>query len=452
MPGETELTAIAPVRLVRDRPTWLVYLQLGVFATYLYGLSAALPLLRIDQQLSQTVAGLHGTSMAVGGILTGLVLPRMTASLGRRTVIWIGMAGLSAGTLLVAVAPTALPATLLGYGIASGMGSIAMYSGMAALDDRHGPAGPAAISEANAVCVIVGIGVPFAVSVAAQSAFGWRVALLLPTVLTVLLALFMGRVRIPEHPHAVPVPPLEAVASGNLGAPRDAVASEEDTAPGQVTSPAEGTAPAGRTVPAGETASGDGARFDRRFYLAGAVLFCCVATEFSFNLWAAKLFADRTGLSPAVAATAVAAFTAGMAVGRLAGGWLALRIPATLLFAGALLVAVAGWGLFWLSTEPVFSYAGLAVSGLGVALHFPMALSRVLAASGGRRNQATAVASIIASVAVGMGPFLLGALADGFGTRTAFLMVPVLIGVALAGLLIGTGRDTLGLTPASRTR
>ncbi|MEU4834464.1 MFS transporter [Streptosporangium sp. NPDC023615] len=428
MPGENELTAITPVRLVRDRPTWLVYLQLGVFATYLYGLSAALPLLRIDQQLSQAVAGLHGTSMAVGGILTGLVLPRLTARIGRRAVIWTGLAGMSLGTFLVAAAPTVLPVTLLGYGIASGMASIAMYSGMAALDDRHGPAGPAAISEANAVCVIVGIGVPFVVSVAAQSALGWRVALLMPTVLTVLLALFMGRVRVPEHPDAAPAQPPEAAAPGDIAV------SGEGTAPG------------------GGAASGRGARFDRRFHLAGAVLFCCVATEFCFNLWAAKLFSDRTGLSPAVAATAVAALTAGMAAGRLAGGWLALRIPATVLFTGALLVAATGWGLFWLSTEPAFSYAGLAVSGLGVALHFPMALSRLLAVSGGRRNQATALASIIASVALGMGPFVLGALADGFGTRTAFLMVPALIGVALAGLLIGTRGDAPALTPASRPR
>ncbi|WP_030925225.1 MFS transporter [Streptosporangium amethystogenes] len=387
------MTAIAPVRLIRDRAIWLIYLQLGAFATYLYGLSAALPLLRLDQGVSQAVAGLHGTSMAVGGIITGLALPWLTGRIGRRAVTWTGLAGMSVGTLLVAAAPTTLPITLLGYGVASGMASITLYSGMAALDDHHGPAGPAAISEANAVCVIIGIGVPFVVSAAAQSAFGWRAALLVPAVLTALLALFMGRVWIPEREDA-----------------------------------AAGTGPEA------------GARFGWRFYLAGAVLFCCVAMEFCFNLWAAKLFSDQTGLPAAVAATAVAAFTAGLAVGRLAGGRLALRIPPTALFIGALLVTAAGWAIFWLSKDPVFSYVGLAVSGLGVALHFPMALSRVLAVSGGRRDQASALASIFAGLAVGSGPFLLGALADGFGTQQAFLMVPVLIGLAVGGLLIGSGR------------
>jgi len=388
--------ATAPVRLIRDRATWLIYLQFGVFATYLYGLSSALPLLRLDQGVSQAVAGLHGTSMAAGGILAGLALSWLIGRIGRRAVIWTGMAGISAGTLMVAAAPTLLPVTLLGYGVAGALATLVLFPGMAALDNRHGPAGPAAISEANAVCVIVGIGVPFVVSAAAQSALGWRAALLVTSVLAALLALTMGRVPIPE--------------------------------PGKTT---------------GGAHADDEARFDWRFYLAAAVLFCCVAMEFCFNLWAAKLFSDQTGLPAAVAATAVAAFTAGMASGRLAGAWLALRIPPTALFLGALLVAAVGWAIFWLSTDPVFSYAGLAVSGLGVALHFPMALSRVLAASGGRRDRASAMASIFSGLAVGIGPFLLGALADGFGAQRAFLMVPALIGLAVAGLLVTAGGRSL---------
>ncbi len=54
------------MKVTRDSPTWLIYLQLATFATYLYGLSAALPLLRADLGVSQAVAGLHGTGMALG--------------------------------------------------------------------------------------------------------------------------------------------------------------------------------------------------------------------------------------------------------------------------------------------------------------------------------------------------------------------------------------------------
>ncbi|MBG0819505.1 hypothetical protein HS048_01845 [Planomonospora sp. ID91781] len=415
------MTAITSVRLVRDRATWLIYLQLGVFATYLYGLSAVLPLLRLDLEITQAVAGLHGTAMAAGAVLTGLALPRLTRAIGRPAVAWTGLAGMNAGVLLVLLGGV-LPVTLLGYAVAGGMASIMLYSGMAVLSDHHGPAGPAAISEANAVCVTVGIAVPFLVSIAAQSALGWRAALLATPVASALLALAMGRVRIP-------------------GADRAGTAGDGAVpTPGGRFDGRSGGRPGGhdRAEPAGDGAApAAGERFGGRFYLAGAVLFCCVAMEFCFNLWAAKLVSDQTGLSAAVAATALTAFTAGMAAGRWGGAWLALRIAPTSLFIGALALTGAGWAIFWVSGNPVVSYLGLVLSGIGVSLHFPLALSRVLAASGGLLDRASAVAAVFSGLAIGAGPFVLGALADGFGAQRAFLMVPVLIGLAVGGILAG---------------
>jgi fucose permease len=177
-----------------------------------------------------------------------------------------------------------------------------------------------------------------------------------------------------------------------------------------------------------------------RFHLAGAVLFCCVALEFSFNLWAADLFAFRTGAATATAATALTAFVAGMAAGRFAGAQLALRLPSVPLFAGALALTLAGWLLFWQSTQPLLSYTGLAISGLGVSLHFPLALTALINGSGGRVDLAAAASPIWAGAAMAVGPLVLGALADGFGTPTAFLMVPVLIGLAVAGVLSSSRR------------
>ncbi|MEV8630540.1 MFS transporter [Streptosporangium sp. NPDC051023] len=405
-------------RLTRDRPTWLLYLQLGVFATYLYGLSAALPMLRIEQGVSQTVAGLHGTMMAIGGVTTGLALPWLIRRIGRRAATWTGLAGMNAGVLLV-VLGDALPVTLLGYGLAGGMGAISLYTGMSVLSDHHGPAGPSAISEANAVGGTIGIGAPFFVSLAAQSALGWRAALLVTPLMTVLLALALGRVWIPAQNGS------ERDGSGQDDSGREDAERED--------------AKAGTTPGSGD--GGDRLRLGWRFHLAGAVLFCCVALEFSFNLWAAKLVTDRTGLSAAVAATALTAFTAGLVIGRFGGARLALRVPASSLLLGALALTSAGWLVFWTSTTPVLSYAGLVLSGAGVSLHFPLALSRVLTAAGGRPGRAakaTAVASLYASAATGVGPFLLGALADAFGTQQAFLMVPVMIGLAVCGILVSS--------------
>jgi predicted MFS family arabinose efflux permease len=385
-------TVSEPVRLVRDRPTWLIYLQLGTFATFLYGLSAALPLLRADQRTSATVAGLHGTAMALATIAAGLALPLLTRRFGRRATSWIGIAGMNAGVLLVL--PTdSLVLTLLGYGLSGGFGSVMLYTSMAALSDHQGAAGPAALSEANAVGVVVGMTVTFGLSVVAQTALGWRAALLVTPIASALLAVTMGRTWTRASPREA-ASPVAAIAH----------------APGW------------------------------RFHLAGAVLFCCVALEFSFNLWAAELFADRTGLSTATAATALTAFMAGMAAGRFAGTQLALRLPPVPLFAGALALTLAGWLLFWASTQPVLSYAGLVVSGLGVSLHFPLALTALIDGAGGRADRAAAASPIWAGAAMAVGPLALGALADGFGTGTAFLMVPVFIALAVAGVLSSSRR------------
>lgn len=376
------------ITLTRDRPTWLIYLQLATFATYIYGLSAALPLLRIEQHTSNTVAGLHGTAMAAGTILAGASLSACVRRYGSRATTWIGLAGVNAGLAMVLLS-SALPLTLLGYGIAGLFGSVMLYTAMAALSDHHGQAGPAAINEANAFAVTAGIAVTFGLSAAAQAGLGWRAALLITPVGSVLLAVLMGRVWIPaaEEDHDAPV-----------------------------------AAPA---------------RVGWRFHLAGVVLLCCVATEFCFNLWGASLFSLRTGLDAATAATGLTAFIAGIAAGRFAGTPLALRFNPVTLLVGALLVSGGGWFLFWASTEPLLSYAGLAISGLGVSLHFPLALAGMIAHGGGR---AAAAAPIWAGVAMGAGPFLLGALADGFGTHQAFLLVPVLVGLAIGGVLTSRQR------------
>ncbi|WP_460370976.1 MFS transporter, partial [Actinocorallia lasiicapitis] len=155
--------------LTRDRATWLVYLQLSIFATQLYGLSAALPLIRIDQHTSQAVAGLHGTAMAIGAVCCGLSLSALTRRFGRRKIVWTGLLVMDAAVLVLAAWPV-LPVTLLAFGVASAAGSMALYSGMAALTDHHGPvAGRSAISEANAVAVAAALAATFLLSSLART-------------------------------------------------------------------------------------------------------------------------------------------------------------------------------------------------------------------------------------------------------------------------------------------
>ena len=142
------------------------------------------------------------------------------------------------------------------------------------------------------------------------------------------------------------------------------------------------------------------------------------------TIWTSDVLRDRVGLSEGAAAAGVTAIVAGMAVGRALGGKLSLRRELDWLFYRALLVTGVGFGVFWISTAAVPALAGLAVCGLGIALHFPVGLMRAINTASGRSDLASARASLGVGIAVGVGPFLLGALADAFGTHTAFLVVP----------------------------
>ena len=53
------------MRLERDSLTWLMYAQLGCYGYFIYGLGPTLSLLRDEQGVSRSVAGLHGTARAV---------------------------------------------------------------------------------------------------------------------------------------------------------------------------------------------------------------------------------------------------------------------------------------------------------------------------------------------------------------------------------------------------
>jgi fucose permease len=168
----------------------------------------------------------------------------------------------------------------------------------------------------------------------------------------------------------------------------------------------------------------------------------CISLEFCMTIWCSDVLRQRAGLPAGVAATGVTAIVAGMALGRVAGGRIALRRGVDWLLYRALLTTLGGFFLFWISTVGWLSFCGLFVTGLGLALLFPLTISRAIEFSDGRPDLATARTSLGAGLAVGGGPFLLGALADAVGTHRAFLLVPLLAVAALAGVRLGSRAGT----------
>jgi fucose permease len=168
-----------------------------------------------------------------------------------------------------------------------------------------------------------------------------------------------------------------------------------------------------------------------------------IAVEFCMTLWAADILRARFGLSPALASAGVTAVIAGMCVGRVVGGRLALRFAVDALLYSALAVSAIGFAAFWLTTWAPLAAAGLFISGLGIALLYPLGLSRAIDLSEGQPDLAAARVGLGAALASGGGPFVLGALADQIGIHGAFLVVPVLLVVAAVGIRLGAPRPSL---------
>jgi predicted MFS family arabinose efflux permease len=380
-------------RLERDRLTWLTYLQFGTFGYFLYGFGPTVPLLRDEQGISRTLSGLHGTALAVGALVAAVVTAGVVSRWGRAVALWSGVVLLSAGVVLY-VGWLALPVTLLGALLSSVGGSAITIAAPPTLTDRHGAAGAAAISEANGVAAAAGLLAPLLIGLAVATGVGWRAGpLLVPLLAGVLFLAFRG----------TPVPRPSQPPEHHAGS---------------------------RRLPA-------------RFWIGWGVLGALISVEFCLTLWAGDALRTRNGLGPAAATAAVTGLVAGMCAGRFGGSRLSLRVGADRLLTLAIATAGAGFLLFWLSPWAPAAVLGLLVCGTGLALHYPLGIWRVIDAAEGRPDLATARAGYAAALAVGVGPFALGALADRVGLHTAFVVVPVLLALAALGVRVG-GRSRFG--------
>jgi fucose permease len=374
-------------RLVRDPATWLIYGQLGIYGYFLYGFGPVIPLLRAEQQVSRGVASLHTTALAAGAVIGGAAFPAVARRIGRGATMWLGLAGTAAGVagfcLVRPVAATvgcalfiAVPGTLLLSGV------------VAALGERHGPAGPAAIAEANAIACGLGAVAPLVVGASVAAGLTWRPAMAVVVGLIGLAALaaFLFRVRIPDGAaFRAPV----AIASGRL--------------------------------PFG-------------YWLAWTLMCLTGSVEVCLNLWAGDVLRGHAGMSASGAATAVSGIVGGMCLGRIIGGRIALRVAAPRLLLCMLALSAAGFALFWTATAGWLAVLGLVICGLGNGMHYPLGIGMALRIAPGLHDRAAARASYSMAVGFGIAPLALGKIADQVGARSAFVLLPVFL--AAAALLV----------------
>ncbi|WP_435121636.1 MFS transporter [Micromonospora tulbaghiae] len=444
-------------RLTRDRITWLTYAQLGLWGFFLYGFGPVVPLLRDEQGTSAAVAGLHSTGIAVGALAGGALFAPVARRLGRGPAIWLGLAGVTAGvTALGLLRP--LPATLAAVAVIATFGMMVVSGVSVVLTARHGPAAPAALTEANAACAGMGILAPLTIGASVDAGLGWRplMAVEVGLITLVALAALTFRVRVPQRapaaaaagmpvPVAAPtrVPAVPAPGVAEAVAPAPAVPASVVPASGAADAAAPAHSVPASAVPASgaPVSSGSGAagRLPRAYWIAWVLMSVTGSIEVCLSLWTADVLRTHAGLSAGGASAAVAAIVCGMFAGRIAGGRAALRWAPVPLLLGALTVSLAGFGLFWASTVGWLAVTGLVVLGLGNALHYPLAISIALAVAGPAADKAAGWSAYSMGVGFGIAPVALGWVADGVGPHPAFLLLPALIAVAVL-LTVRLGR------------
>ncbi|MEV6690079.1 MFS transporter [Micromonospora sp. NPDC051196] len=394
-------------RLRHDRITWLAYAQLGLWGFFLYGFGPVVPLLRDEQGTSAAVAGLHSTALAAGALAGGALFAPIARRLGRAPTIWLGLAGVAAGvTGLALLRP--LPATLAVVMVIATAGTLVVSGVNVVLTTRHGPAAPAALTEANAACAGMGILAPLVIGLSVNAGWGWRPGM---SVVVALIA-------------------LVAVATLTPGVRRPQVAVAE-------------ARPTPVAVRRGTR------RLPKAYWIAWVLMAVTGSIEVCLSLWTADVLRSNAGMAPGAASAAVAAIVGGMFVGRIFGGRVALRFRPVPLLLAALGVSLAGFILFWVASVGWLAVVGLVVLGLGNALHYPLAISLALAVAGDATDQAAGWSAYSMGVGFGIAPVALGWVADGVGTHSAFLLLPGFIAAA-ALLAVRLGRALPTPTPAEQ--
>jgi predicted MFS family arabinose efflux permease len=378
------ITRTAPTPFIRDRFTWLAYLMLGYFAYLQAGLGPVMPFLRAELHLSYTVASLHFSALAAGAIVSGLVADGLAARLGRRFVFWSGAAGMALGAVLLTlgrvVGVTVAAAFFMGTA-----GSLLLIMIQAALSDRHGSLRAIAFTESNVMASLSATLVPLIVGGFHAARIGWRGGVLVSVLAAVLIGWRFRDVKLPPGRRE------------RVGGPGEPV----------------------------------GGRLPGRYWAFWLVLFLSVSAEWTMVYWGADFLENSVGLERSLAASLLSVFLLAMFCGRLVGSYLTRRMAATTILLAALLVALTGFFLFWLSTAAILNLAGFFITGLGVANLFPLTLSAATDQAPDLADKASARVSLGGGLAIFSAPFALGFLADRFGIHSAFGATAVLLLLAL---------------------
>ncbi|WP_073952231.1 MFS transporter [Streptomyces kebangsaanensis] len=191
----------------------------------------------------------------------------------------------------------------------------------------------------------------------------------------------------------------------------------------------ESPVPAERVRPEGDRPR----RLDRRtrglVLVLGLIALCTAYGEGAMADWGALHFQQDLGASPGIAAAGYSCFALAMTLGRLSGTALLERLGRTRTVVAGGAVASAGMLLGSLAPSVWAALLGFAVTGLGLANLFPVAVERAGALAG---PSGVATASTLGYGGMLLGPPAIGFMAEWTSLPAALTSVAVLAAVAAA--------------------
>ncbi len=396
-----------PVRPVHDKPTLLAFASIATWSWFVYGLGATLALLSDEQGSASWVEGLHGSALALGGVLGALAAPTLIRRFGRGRTLRVGVIGTTVLIALFLIPGTPPAWTLSTLLVSCFFGNLIVVCVNAFIAIHQGPASPPAFTESLALSALTGLLAPLTIGLATASVLGWRAGLGVSIGSFLVIEVLRGR-RLAVYDQA------------------------EKTA--------------------AQASSGPLPRLTFWAIFAGTAY---IGAEFSMNLWGVELIRERTGLSAALAAAGLGTLLGGIFVGRAFGAALARRVSSETLLRWSLVAGLVLFTAMWLSTATAIMLSALFLTGLSLSMVWPMSVARILRSAAGAADRASSLTLAFTTTAIGVAPFILGSLAGSMPVHQAFLLVPVLLVTALVLVLfrpvpelLPADTEDAGLSPA----
>ena len=167
--------------------------------------------------------------------------------------------------------------------------------------------------------------------------------------------------------------------------------------------------------------------------LLGALALCGLMAEGSATDWSGVYLQRTMNASEGLAGLAVTTFTGSMAVARLAGDRLSLRLGSARLVSGGAALAAVGLALALAAQIPVVAIVGFGMMGLGLAAVVPTLFRAAGSQPGIPASVGIAAVSTMGYAGGLIGPPVIGTLATAVTLRGSLLIILVMLAILTVG-------------------